>query len=186
MQACILRILATFARASKKGQRRQGISPDAILARMAQQGRRRGFGRKSKDAKLALLGAVPLFSACTKRDLSRIAALVEEVEAPRGKVMMRQGDPGRECYVISEGTAKATMRGRGSASLGPGDFFGEMALLDQGPRTATVTAETDMHLLVLNSREFFSLLDAVPGVAQRIMRGLAERLREPARPRPQH
>jgi CRP/FNR family cyclic AMP-dependent transcriptional regulator len=174
------------ARPSKKTLLMHRVPLDEILTAVAQQGRRRGFGRKSKDAKLALLGAVPLFSACTKRDLSRIAALVEEVEAPQGKVMMRQGNPGRECYVISEGTAKATMRGRGSASLGPGDFFGEMALLDQGPRTATVTAETDMHLLVLNSREFFSLLDAVPGVAQRIMRGLAERLREAERPRPQH
>jgi CRP/FNR family transcriptional regulator, cyclic AMP receptor protein len=153
---------------------------------MAQQGRRRGFGRETKDAKLRLLGGVPLFSACTKRDLSRIASLVEELEVPKGKVLMRQGDSGRECYVIAEGTAKAAMRGRGSASLGPGAFFGEMALLDQGPRSATVTAETDMHLLVLSSREFFSLLDAVPGVAQRIMRGLAERLREAERAQPQH
>jgi CRP/FNR family cyclic AMP-dependent transcriptional regulator len=153
---------------------------------MAQQGRRRGFGRKTKDAKLRLLGGVPLFSACTKRDLSRIASLVNEIEVPKGKVLMRQGDSGRECYVIAEGTASAAMRGRGTATLGPGAVFGEMALLDQGPRTATVTAETDMQLFVLSSREFFSMLDAVPGVAQRIMRGLAARLREAERPHAQH
>jgi CRP-like cAMP-binding protein len=163
----------------------QGTGADEILAAMPQRGRL-GFGRKSKDAKLDLLRKVPLFSACTKSDLSRIASLVDEVEVSKGKVLMRQGDSGRECFVIADGTAKATMRGRKGATLGPGSFFGEMALLDHGPRTATITAETDMHLLVLGSRQFFSLLDSVPGVSHRIMRGLAERLREAERPQPHH
>jgi CRP/FNR family cyclic AMP-dependent transcriptional regulator len=142
--------------------------------------------RRSRNAKLDLLAKVPLFSACSKRDLGRIASLVDEIEAPKGKVLTRQGDTGWECFVIAEGRAKASMRGRGSAKLGPGSFFGEMSLLDQGPRSATVTAETDMHLLVLSSRDFSALVNTVPTVARRIMRGLAERLREAERPQPQH
>jgi CRP/FNR family transcriptional regulator, cyclic AMP receptor protein len=142
--------------------------------------------RKGRDAKLELLGNVRLFSTCNKRELARIAALVDEVEAPKGKVLVRQGDTGEECFVIAEGQAKATMRGRGSAVLRPGSFFGEMALLDQGPRSATVTAETDMHLLVLGSRQFSALINEVPTVAVRIMQGLAERLRAAEPRQPQH
>jgi CRP/FNR family transcriptional regulator, cyclic AMP receptor protein len=145
--------------------------------------RRSRRGRKSKEE---LLANVRLFSTCNKRELARIASLVEEVDAPEGKVIVRQGDPGRECFVIAEGKARATIRGMGSQPLGPGSFFGEMSLLDQGPRSATVTAETDMHLLVLGSREFSSLVNEVPAVAVRMMRGLAERLRSAERRQPQH
>jgi len=147
--------------------------------------RARGF-RKGRNAKLELLGNVRLFSTCNRRELARIASLVDEVEAPKGKVLVRQGDTGQECFVIAEGKAKATIRGKGSSVLGPGSFFGEMALLDQGPRSATVTAETDMHLLVLGSREFSALINEVPPVAVRIMRGLAERLRAAEPRQPQH
>ena len=142
--------------------------------------------RKGRDAKLELLGNVRLFSTCNKRELARIASLVDEVEAPKGKEIVRQGDPGRECFVIAEGRAKASIRGKGTATLGPGSFFGEMALLDQGPRSATVTAETDMRLLVLGSREFSSLVNEVPTVGVRIMRGLAERLRDAEQAQPYH
>jgi CRP-like cAMP-binding protein len=93
--------------------------------------------------------------------------------------------------MILEGRIKVTILGDDGREvilsvLGPGDFFGEMALLDRQPRSATVTAETDMHLLVLSSREFSSLVDDVPIVARRIMRGLAERLRNAEPPQPQH
>jgi CRP/FNR family transcriptional regulator, cyclic AMP receptor protein len=142
--------------------------------------------RKGRDAKLELLGNVRLFSTCNKRELARIASLVDEVEAPKGKVLVRQGDTGQECFVIAEGRAKATMRGKGTAMLGPGSFFGEMSLLDQGPRSATISAETDMRLLVLGSREFSALVNEVPVVAVRIMRGLAERLRDVEPRQPQH
>jgi CRP-like cAMP-binding protein len=152
---------------------------------MARVGRGRRRPR-SKDAKLELLRNIPLFSACSKRDLARIASLADEVDVPEGKVLTRQGEPGWECFIVADGRAKATMRGRRSASLGPGSFFGEMSLLDQGPRSATVAAETDMHLLVLSSRNFSALLDDVPVVARRIMRVLAERLREAEHPRPEH
>ena len=148
--------------------------------------RSRGSRRTSRDAKLKLLSEIPLFSPCSQRDLRRIASLVDQIDVPEGKVLTRQGDRGHECFVIAEGHAKATMRGRGSAKLGPGSFFGEMSLLDRGPRSATVTAESDMRLLVLGSREFSSLVVDVPTVARRIMRGLAERLREAERPQPQH
>jgi CRP/FNR family transcriptional regulator, cyclic AMP receptor protein len=147
--------------------------------------RARGF-RKGRDAKLELLGNVRLFSPCNKRELARIAALVDEVEAPKGKVLVRQGDTGHECFVVVEGKAKATIRGKGTAVLGPGSFFGEMSLLDRGPRSATVTAETDMRLLVLGSREFSALVNEVPSVAVRMMRGLAERLRSAEPRQPQH
>ena len=148
--------------------------------------RRPGRLRRGGDSKAELLANVPLFSTCNKRELSRIASLVDEVAAPKGKVLVRQGDPGRECFVIADGKAKATMRGKGTAVLGPGAFFGEMSLLDQGPRSATVTAETDMRLLVLGSREFSSLVNEVPVVAVRMMQGLAERLRRAERQQPQH
>jgi CRP-like cAMP-binding protein len=133
-----------------------------------------------------MLGKVRLFSNCNKRELARIASLVEEIDAPEGKLIVRQGEPGRECFVITDGKARATIRGKGSTVLGPGSFFGEMSLLDQGPRTATVKAETDMRLLVLGSREFSSLVNDVPTVAVRMMRGLAERLREAERSQPHH
>jgi CRP/FNR family transcriptional regulator, cyclic AMP receptor protein len=154
-----------------------------ILVPVARQARRSWRGKSSKQE---LLGNVRLFSACNKRELARIASLVEEIEAPEGKVLVRQGDPGRECFVIAEGRARATMRGKGSAMLGPGSFFGEMSLLDQGPRSATVMAETDMRLLVLGSREFSALVQEVPIVAVRMMRGLAERLRDAEPRQPQH
>jgi CRP-like cAMP-binding protein len=153
------------------------------MARRSRAPRSRG---RSKDAKLELLRRIPLFSACTKGDLRRISSLADEVDVSQGAVLTRQGEPGRECFVIVEGRAKAAMRGRRAVSMGPGDFFGEMALLDQGPRSATVTAETDMELLVLSSRGFWSLIRDVPVVAPRIMQVLAERLREAERPRPEH
>ena len=137
--------------------------------------------RKDRNAKTRLLAEIPLFSACSKSDLTRIAALVEEIEAPEGKVLTRQGHPGRECFIIADGRAKAAIRGRRSVGLGPGSFFGEMALLDQGPRTATVTAETDMHLLVLDSRNFSSLIEDIPGVGRKVLRAVAVRLREAER-----
>jgi CRP-like cAMP-binding protein len=135
------------------------------------------FGRKSKDAKLRLLSGVSLFSSCNRGELSRIASLVDEIEVPNGKVLTQEGNPGREFFVIAEGRAKAMRRGRKIASLERGSFFGEMSLLDEGPRSATVTAETDMQLLVLSSRNFSALIADNPSVTRKILRGMAERLR---------
>jgi CRP-like cAMP-binding protein len=141
---------------------------------------------RTSDPKIERLSHVQLFSACSQRDLTRIAALTDEVEVPAGRVLMRQGDPGREAFVIADGWAKATIRGKRSAKLGPGDCFGEMALLHSAPRSATVTAEADMRLFVLGSREFSELIETVPGVGRRVIAALAERLREAERARPQH
>jgi CRP-like cAMP-binding protein len=135
------------------------------------------FGRKNRDAKVRLLSGVPLFSACSRGELNRIASLVDQVEVPAGKSLAREGDPGWEFFVICEGKAKATKRGRKIASLGPGAFFGEMSLLDEGPRSATVTAESDMQLLVLSSRSFSALVAENPSVSRKLLRGMAERLR---------
>jgi CRP/FNR family cyclic AMP-dependent transcriptional regulator len=146
----------------------------------------RSRGRRGKDAKVELLENVSLFKACSKRDLRRIATLVDEIDVPEGRVLIRQGEPGWEAFVIADGRAKATMRGTGSASLGPGDVVGEMSLLDQGPRSATVTATSDMHLLVLSSRSFSALINQVPLVARRIMVVLAKRVRDAEARRPQH
>jgi CRP/FNR family cyclic AMP-dependent transcriptional regulator len=143
-------------------------------------------GRRRADPKVKRLSQVQLFAACSKRDLSRIAFLTEEIEVPAGRVLTRQGDPGREAFVISEGQAKATIRGKGSAKLGPGECFGEMALLHSAPRSATVTAESDMRLLVLGSREFSTLIDDVPVIGRRVLAAVAQRLREAERVQPHH
>jgi len=134
--------------------------------------------RKSKDAKVELLRGVPLFSACSKRELSRIASLADQIEVPKGKVLTRKGESGSEFFVIVEGRARVTVGGRGRVSpLGPGASFGEMSLLDQGPRTATVEAESDMQLLVLDARSFSSLLAEVPSVARKVLAAMGARLR---------
>jgi CRP/FNR family transcriptional regulator, cyclic AMP receptor protein len=130
-----------------------------------------------RDAKVRLLSGVPLFSPCAKHELRRIAALVDEVEAPKGKTLVREGDQGAEFFVVVEGSATVTRRGRKVATVGPGSFFGELALLDQGPRAATVTADTDMQLLVLSSGAFSAILYDMPSVSRGILRGMAKRLR---------
>ena len=147
---------------------------------------RRPARRRAPDPKVERLSQVQLFSACSKRDLARIAALAEEVEVPAGRVLMRQGDLGREAFVIADGRAKVTIRGKRSTKLGPGECFGEMALVHRAPRSATVTADSDMQLFVLGSREFSALIERVPVVGRRVMAALAERVREAERAQPHH
>jgi CRP/FNR family transcriptional regulator, cyclic AMP receptor protein len=142
-------------------------------------------GRRG-DPKLKRLSEVQLFSACSKRDLARIAALSTEIEVSAGTVLMRQGEPGHEAFVIEKGKARATVRGKKSTLMGPGEVFGEMALLHSAPRSATVTAETDMNLVVLDSREFSTLLEDVPNVALKVLAAIGERLRETEGKRPSH
>jgi CRP/FNR family cyclic AMP-dependent transcriptional regulator len=136
------------------------------------------FKRKSKGVKAQLLSGVRLFSACSKVELRRLASIVDEVDVPQGRVLTTEGKPGVECFVIVEGRARASARGRKIATLEAGDFFGEMSLLDGGPRSATVTADSDMHLLVMTSRGFSQVVEDMPSVARKILRTLAERLRE--------
>jgi len=143
-------------------------------------------GRRARDPKVERLAKVQLFSACNQRELSRIAQLAEEIEVPAGRVLIRQGDPGREAFVIRDGRAKATVRGKKSVQLGPGECFGEMALLDAAPRSATVTAESDMRLLVLDSRQFSTLLEDQPNIGRRVLAAVGERVRNAERAQPHH
>jgi CRP-like cAMP-binding protein len=124
------------------------------------------------------LASVPLFAACSKKDLQKIAKASDEVSVDQGKVLVEQDTPGRECFVIVEGRAVVRRNNRKVATFGPGDYFGELSLLDHGPRTATVEAETPMKLLVLGPREFAGVLDEVPGLAHKIMGSLAARIRD--------
>jgi CRP/FNR family cyclic AMP-dependent transcriptional regulator len=130
-----------------------------------------------KNAISAILGKVPLFSQLSSRELSRVSSLVTEVRVPEGKVLTREGEPGRECFVVGEGKAKAVLRGKKIASFGPGAFFGEMSLLDGGPRTATVTATSPMTLYVLDPRDLATLVEDFPSVTRKMLKVLAQRLR---------
>jgi CRP-like cAMP-binding protein len=130
-----------------------------------------------KDAKLELIRSVPLFAHCKKKELAELGALADVVDVPSGTTLVREGDPlAREFMVIVSGTADVRRRGRKVASLGPGDFFGEMALLAHGPRTATVTATSPMELLVVTPQAFHGLLDDLPSLQRAVMQALAERL----------
>jgi CRP-like cAMP-binding protein len=143
--------------------------------------------RWSRDAKVKHLADVPLFEACSKTDLARIAALADELDVPAGRVLMRQGEYGHECFVILDGKARVSFRGRRAVMLGPGDSFGEMALLQpRGRRSATVTADTDMDLLVLGSREFATMMEQVPSVARKVMAAVADRVRAAERGQTAH
>lgn len=126
---------------------------------------------------LDMLAAVPLFSSCNQVELRQIARLGTPVPVSAGTVLTAEGSPGREFFLIVEGMADCSVGGNRAAQFGPGDFFGEMALLDGGPRTATVTAVTDMKVLVLDAREFASLLAASPSITSKVLATLARRLR---------
>lgn len=124
------------------------------------------------------LAEVPLFSACSKKDLALVGRRGEDVKVDAGKVLVGEGSTGTEFFVILSGKARVTRRGRKVATLGPGDFFGDLALLDKAPRNATVTADTPMELVVLGQREFAAIIDEVPGFSHKLLAGLARRLRE--------
>jgi CRP-like cAMP-binding protein len=127
-------------------------------------------------ARTDLLKSVPLFEHCSRRDLARIAAITDEMAVADGDVLITEGDRGREFFVIISGDVEVRRKGRKVASLGPGTYFGEIALLSQKPRTATVTAVTPLRLLVIADRAFVDLLDAMPELWLKVARSLAERV----------
>jgi len=133
--------------------------------------------RVQKDRQLALLRGVSLFSSCSNAELNRIGSLMTMLEMPKGSVLVEQGTPGLEFFVVVEGSATASRNGLELAVLEPGSFFGELALLDGGDRTATVVATTDMRLLVLTRHEFMSLQSSAPSVAYKMLTELGSRLR---------
>jgi CRP-like cAMP-binding protein len=130
-----------------------------------------------RDAFTDHLANVPLFAACSKKDLQQVAKRAEDVKVEPGKVLVSEGSAGAEFFVILEGEASVTRHGQEVAKLGAGDFFGDLALLDRAPRNATITALTPMELVVLGQREFSALIDDVPGFAHKLLAGLARRLR---------
>lgn len=123
------------------------------------------------------LSQVPLFSGCSRRDLQTIARVVKDIDHAAGTVIAREGEPGVGLFVIVEGTADVTIGDKRKATLGPGDFFGEIALLDGGPRTATVTATSDVQLLGLTEWAFRGLMAEHPSIAVKTLQQMAARLR---------
>ena len=131
-------------------------------------------GRKERQE---LLEKVSMFAACNKRELGKLASVARERRVPTGTVLTKEGEAGDEFFVVAEGMAEASIRGRKVGSIPAGSFFGELSLLDQGPRTATVTAELPTRLLVINAHDFNGVISEVPSISLKIMRGLATRIR---------
>ena len=123
------------------------------------------------------LADVPLFSSCSNRELQKIARAADEITVDEGREIVTQGATGHEAFIIIDGTARVVRNDQEIATNGPGDYFGELALLDGGPRTASVVATSPMTLLVLGQREFAGLIDEVPGLAHKILTSLAQVVR---------
>jgi CRP-like cAMP-binding protein len=129
------------------------------------------------DTKAEALGRAPLFRDLSKHELGELAKATEDLEVEAGKVLTREGDLGREFFVIVEGEVSVTKDGEEIRRLGPGDFFGEIALVyEDARRTATVTAATPLRFFVLTRQSFRSLLERQPEIEEKVMRVLEERL----------
>jgi CRP/FNR family transcriptional regulator, cyclic AMP receptor protein len=135
------------------------------------------MARGVPDAVIEMLHNVPLLSACNKKELRQIANLGTHVSVSDGAVLTEQGQPGREFFLLVHGAARCLVDGALVANFSSGAFFGEMALLDHGPRHATVIAEGPTELIVLNGSEFAALLDASPSITKKLLFALAERTR---------
>jgi len=127
---------------------------------------------------LAALRSMPLFRDCTDDELRQIDAVADEVTVPSGRSLVRQGELGREFVIIIEGSATVDRDGTVVATLGEGAHFGELALLVDHPRNATVTAATDLKLQVIDRRGFQNLLDSSPHLTKNLLHSLAKRLSE--------
>jgi|SRR5579872_118623 len=127
------------------------------------------------QAMLQRLAGVPLFSECSRDELRSIAGLGTDVGVKEGYVLCAEGRPGSEFFLIADGTARCVVGRKEVARLGPGDYFGELALLLNRPRSATVTATSDMTVHVFDRREFAALLDDSPRIARKLLVALAKR-----------
>jgi CRP-like cAMP-binding protein len=134
------------------------------------------------DPKLRRLRGVGLFADCSSTEIARLSMLLDEAHLEPGHVLMREGEPGREVFVIVEGHALVSLRGSPLALLGPGEVVGEMAPLDQQPRSATVIAQTPLRVLVAGVLEFAALIDASPSVRRKVLGLVSERLRHVEHP----
>jgi len=136
--------------------------------------------RLRKDAKVELLRQVPLFAGCTKRELSRISTLADELALPQGTTLITEGRMGHEFFVLVEGEVEIEARGRKLTSLEKGSFFGEMALISARPRNATVTATSPVRVLVVHEQAFRALLRDSPDIQLKVLKTLADRAAENA------
>jgi CRP-like cAMP-binding protein len=132
-----------------------------------------GLGAVDRDR----LQAVPWFAACAEDQLADIARLAERLDVQAGEVILREGRRGRELFIILEGTGTVTRAGRVVNILGAGDYFGELAAFEDQPRTATVTATTDLKVLIIGPRELDALMD-ISGFRNAILQGMSRRIRE--------
>jgi len=129
-----------------------------------------------RDAKIELLKRVPLFAGCSKKELGEIAMVADEIDIGAGEVLTTEGDSGREFFVLVDGAAEVRRNGRKVSALGSGDFFGEIALVSERPRTATVTTTMPVRLLVVTDRAFRELMRKVPSIQLKVLTALADRL----------
>jgi CRP/FNR family transcriptional regulator, cyclic AMP receptor protein len=133
--------------------------------------------RVSHDEKIRHLEEVPLLEDCTQKQLRSVSDISRVVEVPAGTSLTRAGQPGDEFFVILDGSAAVEKPGKKRAFLKPGDFFGEMSLLDGGPRSVTVRAATSLRVLVIDRKNFQELLREVPELTQRLLVTLSRRIR---------
>lgn len=129
-----------------------------------------------RDAKIELLKRAPLFSGCSKSELRALASTADELDLREGTIITREGRPGREFFVLISGTAQVTKKGKEVAQLGAGDWFGEIALLTDAPRTATVKATSPVDVLVITDRRFKTVVETMPSIALKILSTIGERL----------
>jgi CRP-like cAMP-binding protein len=132
--------------------------------------------RFSRDTKAQALKRAPLFAELSRKELIELARVTEDVDFDAGMVLCKEGDPAQEFFVIMEGEVEVKRRGKKLATRGSGEFFGEIALVEDIPRTATVTAKTPLRFFVLTRHSFLRLLDEQPGVERKVLRALAKRL----------
>ena len=132
--------------------------------------------RLGDNSKIDLIRRVPLFSAASKSELAQIASIADEIDLPDGKVLIKEGDSGREFIVLIEGTADVERGGRHVATIGPGDFVGEIALIAKTPRNATITTTSPVRALIVTDRAFRQLLEQSPAIAVVVLTALAERV----------
>lgn len=132
----------------------------------------------SRKQHLESLKQVPLFSACTKKELEKVARASDEITMTAGTLIVDQGQTGREAFIILEGDVTVKRNNRKVTTLGAGSVLGELSLLDHGPRTATAICDTDCTLLVIEQRRFLGVLDDVPAISHKLLASLAGSIRE--------
>lgn len=128
------------------------------------------------NSKVDLIKRVPLFSKLSKAKLNEVASIADEIDLPPGKNLTREGERGREFFVLIEGEAEVRKEGRRVNTLGPGDFLGEISLITKVPRTATVTTNGPTRVLVITDRAFAQLLRDAPEISQGVLEAVGERL----------